>query len=105
MRAALFHAAQDIRVQDVPEPDGDLGAHQVLVQPRWCGICGTDLHEYLAGPIVTPATPHALTGATLPQILGHEFSADVAAVGSAVTKVAVGDRISVMPLAYCGTCA
>lgn len=105
MRAARFYAAKDIRVEDIPEPSGDLGPRQVLVAPRWTGICGTDLHEYLAGPIVTPATPHALTGATLPQVLGHELSADVVAVGSAVTNVAEGDRVSIMPLAYCGECA
>ena len=44
-----------------------------------CGICGTDLHEYTDGPIVTPARPHPLTGAELPQIMGHEFAAVVAA--------------------------
>jgi (R,R)-butanediol dehydrogenase/meso-butanediol dehydrogenase/diacetyl reductase len=104
MRAARFHTARDIRIEDVPEPDGRLGAREVLVRPRLCGICGTDLHEYLAGPIVTPAQPHALTGAVLPQILGHEFSADVVAVGSEVRQVRPADRISVMPLAYCGDC-
>ena len=105
MRAALFHAAKDIRIEEVADPSENLGPHQVLVEPQWCGICGTDLHEYLAGPIVTPPEPHALTGATLPQILGHEFSADVVAVGDAVTNVAAGDRVSIMPLAYCRECA
>jgi (R,R)-butanediol dehydrogenase / meso-butanediol dehydrogenase / diacetyl reductase len=104
MRAARFYGARDIRVEDVPEPDGELGERDLLVQPRWCGICGTDLHEYIAGPIVTPVQPHALTGAILPQILGHEFSADVLAVGSGVRHVRPGDRISVMPLVYCGDC-
>lgn len=104
MRAARFHAAKDIRIDDIPEPSEDLTPHQVLVEPRWTGICGTDLHEYMAGPIVTPATKHALTGAELPQVLGHEFSADVVGIGSAVTNVAVGDRVSIMPLAYCREC-
>jgi (R,R)-butanediol dehydrogenase / meso-butanediol dehydrogenase / diacetyl reductase len=104
VRAVRFHAARDIRVEDVAEPDGDLGPRDVLVRPHWVGICGTDLHEYLAGPIVTPVEPHALTGATLPQTLGHEFSADVLEVGSEVTTARPGDRIAVMPLAYCGHC-
>jgi (R,R)-butanediol dehydrogenase/meso-butanediol dehydrogenase/diacetyl reductase len=104
MRAARFHGVKDIRVEDVPEPNGDLGPRQVLLRPRWCGICGTDLHEYIAGPIVTPATPHPLTGAQLPQILGHEFSADVESVGSEVSSVRQGDRVSIMPLAFCGDC-
>ena len=70
-----------------------------------CGICGTDLHEYMAGPIVTPVEPHPLTGAQNPQILGHEFAGDVVAVGPGVTRVEAGDRVAIMPLAYCGQCA
>ena len=54
---------------------------QVLVKPLTCGICGTDLHEFAGGPIVTPASPHKFTGAVLPQILGHEFSAEVLNTG------------------------
>jgi (R,R)-butanediol dehydrogenase / meso-butanediol dehydrogenase / diacetyl reductase len=105
MRAARYYGVKDIRVEDVPAPDPErLSATQVLIEPRWCGICGTDLHEYVAGPIVTPTEPHPLTGTQLPQILGHELSADVVAVGSAVEKVRPGDRVSIMPLAYCGEC-
>jgi (R,R)-butanediol dehydrogenase/meso-butanediol dehydrogenase/diacetyl reductase len=70
----------------------------------WCGICGTDLHEYTAGPIVTATTPHPLTGVTIPQTLGHEFSAVVREVGPDVTSVGPGDRVSIMPLIYCGRC-
>jgi (R,R)-butanediol dehydrogenase / meso-butanediol dehydrogenase / diacetyl reductase len=103
VKALRFHAARDLRIEDVAEP-GAPGPTQVTVAPRWCGICGTDLHEYTSGPIVTPSSPHPLTGATLPQILGHELSAEVVAVGSAVNRVAVGDRVSVMPLIYCGRC-
>jgi (R,R)-butanediol dehydrogenase / meso-butanediol dehydrogenase / diacetyl reductase len=105
VKAARYYGVKDIRIEDVPEPDGDrLGATQVLIRPRSCGICGTDLHEYVAGPIVTPSDPHPLTGAQLPQILGHELSADVVAVGSEVTNVAPGDRVSIMPLVFCGSC-
>jgi (R,R)-butanediol dehydrogenase / meso-butanediol dehydrogenase / diacetyl reductase len=104
MRAARFYGAKDIRVEEVSDPDGPLGPTQVLLRPLWVGICGTDLHEYLAGPIVTPQGSHPLTGATLPQILGHEFSAEVEAAGSAVTGVSPGDHIAVMPLISCGEC-
>jgi (R,R)-butanediol dehydrogenase/meso-butanediol dehydrogenase/diacetyl reductase len=45
-----------------------------------------------------------LTGACKPLILGHEFSASVVAVGSAIANVRAGDRIAVMPLRYCGQC-
>src|SRR5438067_403852 len=104
MQALRFHTARDLRVEDVPEP-GEPREDEVVVRVATCGICGTDLHEYAAGPIVTPVEPHPLTGAQNPQILGHEFSGDVVAVGSAVSRVVVGDRVAIMPLAYCGRCA
>lgn len=98
MKAVRFHGAKDIRVEDVPTPTARLGANDVLIKPLTTGICGTDLHEYIAGPIVTPATPHIYTGATNPQILGHEFSAVVQDAGSAVKNVKAGDRVSIQPL-------
>jgi (R,R)-butanediol dehydrogenase/meso-butanediol dehydrogenase/diacetyl reductase len=98
MKAVRFHGAKDIRVEDVAPPSSKLGPNEVLLKPLVTGICGTDLHEYIAGPIVTPRTPHIYTGATNPQILGHETSAVVADKGSAVTNVKVGDRVSIQPL-------
>jgi (R,R)-butanediol dehydrogenase/meso-butanediol dehydrogenase/diacetyl reductase len=103
MRAAVFHAARDVRVEDVPEPSG-LGDREALLRPTWCGVCGTDLHEFAQGPIVIPAEPHPLNGSVLPQILGHEFSAEVVETGADVTKVSAGDRVSIMPLLVCGRC-
>ena len=103
MRALRFHQAGELCVEKVPEP-GPPGPGEVLLQPVMCGICGTDLHEYTDGPIVTPASPHPLTGATLPQIMGHEFSAVVAAAGAGVSHVREGDLATVMPLISCGHC-
>jgi (R,R)-butanediol dehydrogenase/meso-butanediol dehydrogenase/diacetyl reductase len=68
----------------------------VLLRPSWCGICGTDL-RVCDGSIVIPRRPHRLNGSQLPQILGHEFSAEIVEVGREVTNVAVGQRVSVMP--------
>jgi threonine dehydrogenase-like Zn-dependent dehydrogenase len=47
MKAAQFFAARDIRVVDIapPIPKDD----EALVAIEWCGICGSDLHEYLTG--------------------------------------------------------
>jgi (R,R)-butanediol dehydrogenase/meso-butanediol dehydrogenase/diacetyl reductase len=98
MKAVRFHGAKDIRVEDVAAPSDRLGANDVLIKPIVTGICGTDLHEYIAGPIVTPEQPHVYTGATNPQILGHEFSAVVVDTGASVTNVKAGDRVSIQPL-------
>ena len=103
MRAAIFYDEHDIRVEDVEEP-GPLKRGQVRLRPILCGICGTDLHEYLAGPIVIPTSPHPLTGSSAPQVLGHELSARVLEVADDVSTVAVGHRVSVQPLVFCGEC-
>ena len=103
MRAVRFYGKADVRLEDVPAP-GPLGPREVLLKPRFCGICGTDLHEYVEGARVIPSKPHPMTGAMLPQILGHELSADVIEVGSDVIDTKPGDRISLMPLLSCGRC-
>lgn len=97
MKAVRYYSKQDVRVESVPAPAG-CGDEQLVVKPLACGICGTDLHEYAAGPIVTPAKPHPFTGATLPQILGHEFSAEVVETGKKVKGLERGDRVSIQPL-------
>lgn len=98
MKALRFHAAKDLRLEDIDAPSLALQAGQVLIRNRFVGICGTDLHEYVSGPIFIPVEPHPFTGASRPQILGHEFGGVVAAVGAGVTSVKPGDRISVQPL-------
>ncbi|MCG7504777.1 2,3-butanediol dehydrogenase [Mesorhizobium retamae] len=98
MKALRFHAAKDLRVEDIGKPAAQPPAGQVLVRNRFVGICGTDLHEYAYGPIFIPTEPHPFTGAHGPQILGHEFGGVVEAVGEDVDNLAVGDRVSVQPL-------
>ncbi len=103
MRAARFHGPRDVRIDEVDAPAAPT-PRQVRVAPRWCGICGTDVHEFTSGPILIPTTPHPLTRSQAPQILGHEFSAVVQDIGDEVTNVRAGDRVSVMPLIVCGRC-
>src|SRR4029453_1803795 len=89
MKAARFHAREDVRIDDLPEPETREGTVKIKVD--WCGICGTDLHEYLEGPIFPPAeAPHPLTGERNPVQLGHEFAGHVTEVGSGVTGFAEG---------------
>ncbi len=102
MKAAVWHRKEDIRIEDVPDPDA--GPGQVKVRIKACGICGSDLHEYRNGPFLIPAKPHPLTGRSGPVILGHEFSAEVLATGEGVTRVRPGDRVTVNPLIYCRNC-
>src|SRR6478672_802668 len=96
MKALRFHGIKDLRVEEVEVPKA-CGPHQVLVKNSYCGICGTDLHEYLHGPIQIPQKPHPFSKAVLPLILGHEFSGVVVEVGDEVQDVRVGDRVSIQP--------
>jgi len=104
MRAVRMHWTEDLRVEEVDEPAP--GPGEVKIKNAYCGICGSDLHFYFAPlPDDYDYPQHPLTGAGLPQILGHEFSGTVVALGDGVTEVAVGDRVAVWPVYYCGTCA
>lgn len=103
MKAAVWYAKEDIRVEDYPVPE--VGPGQVKVRVRQCGVCGSDLHEFFSGPFIIPAKPHPLTGRSGgPLVLGHEFSSEIVEVGEGVKRFAVGDRVTVNPLIYCGTC-
>ena len=99
MKALRFHGRQDLRIEDVPGPAA-IGPDQLVVKPSVCGICGTDLHEYAAGPLIVPTAPHVFTGAKLPQILGHEFAGEVIEVGAKVSHVKPGDRVSIQPQVF-----
>lgn len=104
MKAARVHGLGDIRVDEVPAP-GEPRPGEAVVAPLWAGICGTDMKEYVGPAGGVPVVPHPRTGAAVPLILGHEFSARVVAVGEGVTTAEVGDEVALMPLDHCGTCS
>lgn len=94
MKAAVFLGANKLEIQDVPIPE--LGSHDVLIKVAYCGVCGTDVHIYSGDGGAADVTP--------PLIPGHEFSGIVESVGEMVTRVKVGDRVSVDPNDMCGEC-
>ncbi|MCX4697356.1 2,3-butanediol dehydrogenase [Streptomyces sp. NBC_01373] len=103
MKAAVWYGARDVRIAEVGVPAPLRG--EVLVEVAYCGICGSDLHEYADGPHAIPvAAPHPASGATAPLVLGHEFCGTVAALGPSVTGLAIGDRVAVEPNYRCGVC-
>jgi (R,R)-butanediol dehydrogenase/meso-butanediol dehydrogenase/diacetyl reductase len=104
MKAAVWHGRQDVRVQNVSDPPPPPPG-QVQVEVAWCGICGTDLHEYQEGPVYIPVdAPHPLTGVRAPVITGHEMSGRVVALGEGVDNFAVGDRVAACPIIGCQEC-
>ena len=103
MKALRWHNTKDVRLDNIEEPHAKKG--EVKLKVEWCGICGSDLHEYTAGPIFIPAEePHPLSGDKAPIVMGHEFSGKVIEIGEGVTKVKAGDRVVVEPIYSCGEC-
>ena len=102
MQALRWHAPRDVRLAEVPPPAATAG--EVVVAVAACGLCGSDLHEYLHGPVYIPRQPHPLTGLMPPVTLGHEFSGRVVDVGPRVTGIRAGDRVAVNPCLVCGEC-
>ncbi|KAL9109503.1 MAG: hypothetical protein Q9227_005838 [Pyrenula ochraceoflavens] len=102
MRALRYHGQKNIQLEEIDEPKCGPGQ----VAPKFCGICGTDLHEYLGGNnlIPRPDHPHPITKETSPLTLGHEFSGIIEEVGEGVTTHKIGDRVCVRPIIYDGSC-
>ncbi|MEU1302551.1 alcohol dehydrogenase catalytic domain-containing protein [Streptomyces shenzhenensis] len=103
MKALRWHGARDLRLEEVPDLPAPR-AHEAVVEVSWCGVCGTDLHEFLEGPHMIRSEPHPLTGASPPLALGHEFSGTVVALGGEAPGIAVGDRVTADPVWRCGVC-
>jgi 2-desacetyl-2-hydroxyethyl bacteriochlorophyllide A dehydrogenase len=93
MRAVTFQAPGEVRVEEKADPE-IAAADDALVRVEASGICGSDLHIYHGRVPVEP-------GFTI----GHEFVGTVLAVGDAVERVAVGDRVLGCFHTACATCA
>ncbi|GAA2142776.1 zinc-dependent alcohol dehydrogenase family protein [Nocardioides koreensis] len=92
MRAVVFDAyGQQPLVRSVPEPDCPAGA--VVVAVRATGVCRSDWHAWRGHDPVS-----------LPHVPGHELAGEVVRVGEGVTRVAVGDRVTVPFVCGCGVC-
>lgn len=94
MRSAVFYGKHDLRVEEYAMPA--VGAKDVLIQVKACGVCGTDVHIYEGDKGAAEVTP--------PTILGHEFSGVIKEVGAEVTNYKPGDRVCIDPNCYCGAC-
>jgi len=92
-KAAFYERDQKIRIGDAevkpPEP------HEVQIEIAYAGICGTDLHIYHGDMDWRVAES---------QVMGHEISGTVAAVGEDVEGFEIGQPVTVMPLDPCGKC-
>lgn len=94
MKAASLKELNKIEIIDIPVPDVEKDT-DVQVKVKAVGICGTDLHMFR----------EARADVTLPRIMGHELSGLVTKVGSAVTRIKVGDYVALDPVFACNSCS
>lgn len=95
MRSAIFRApGTQLSIEQVPDPTP--APDQIVIKVGRCGICGSDL---------TFTDPHSPAHFALGSALGHEYAGEVVALGRNVTGLAMGDRVTAMPSAGCGSCA
>jgi threonine dehydrogenase-like Zn-dependent dehydrogenase len=93
MRAAVFRAPGDVRIESVPEP-APPGPGELLIKVSKAALCGTDSAEWDHGPLL--ARP--------PVILGHEFTGEVVAAGPGPGPFAPGTRVVSGAGISCGRC-
>jgi len=92
MIGLVYLAPNRLEFQQIAQPA--CGDDEVLIRVRACSICGSDVHGYMG--ITGRRTP--------PMVMGHEFSGEVAAAGSRVTRFKPGDRVVGVPSVGCGWC-
>lgn len=93
MKAAVFHAPGDVRVEQVAEP-GPPGPEELLIRVSKAALCGTDSAEWDHGPLL--AQP--------PVVLGHEFTGTVVSAGPGSDRFPAGTRVVSGAGISCGTC-
>ncbi len=92
MKALVHTKPYTLKYCDLPAPE--IGADDVLVRVKACGICGSDVQGHTGK-----------TGRRIPPIvMGHEAAGIVEAVGADVTDLAPGDRVCFDSTVYCNQC-
>ena len=103
MKAMVYHGNKDLRYETVDEPSP--GPGEVKLRIDYCGICATDIEEYIYGPkFIDSDVPNGVTGKTLPTITGHELTGTVVEVGDGVTQHRTGERAAIVGVLTCGRC-
>lgn len=92
MRQAVMTEPGKIEIGEVPEPTA--GEGQILMRIKRIGVCGSDIHVNKG--------KHPFT--SYPIVQGHEFSAQVEAIGPGVDIVKVGQKVTARPQVVCGKC-
>jgi (R,R)-butanediol dehydrogenase/meso-butanediol dehydrogenase/diacetyl reductase len=103
MKAAVYHAAGDVRIEERDVPTAVAG--EALIKVLRSGMCGTDASEYKSGPkIFATQTKHPMSGHHGPMILGHEFIGEIVGDVDSASGFTTGDLVASGAGISCGTC-
>lgn len=89
MRVAMYYNNNDIRIEEMPEPQ--ISSRELLVRVHASGICGSDVMEWYRIK-------------TAPRVLGHEIAGEIVKAGKDVEAWKVGDRVFVSHHVPCNKC-
>jgi D-arabinitol dehydrogenase (NADP+) len=91
MKAVVYDAPRSFAIKEIPTPEA--GPGEVRIKVIQVGVCGTDLHIH-----------NGDFNAAFPLIPGHELVGTVESVGAGVTRVKLGEQVTVNPNVNCGLC-
>jgi L-iditol 2-dehydrogenase len=101
MKGLVSHRNGDVKLLDVPVPkigDNPFAPRDVLLEVKYCGICGSDVHRWKTDKTGVKFPPRDV-------VSGHEIVGVVREIGPQVTKVKPGDRVVCEIVTfYCGHC-
>ena len=96
MKAVAFAARGKMELREIPDPEPAAG--EVLVDVAYCGVCGSDLHEFASH------MPSMRAAGVFQPVMGHEFAGTISALGEDVNGLSVGDPVVVHPGGPCDAC-
>jgi len=89
--ANIYYGPRDLRFERVPVPQVNSG--DILIKVKFSSVCASDVRVFKGEKKAEPGT-----------ILGHELAGEISAVGDGVKEFSVGDRVTVYPVVFCGSC-
>lgn len=101
MKAIVYHGNKDIRYTDSHPSPNITHETEVKIKVDFCGICGSDLHEYLDGPIFFQGEKSEISNISKVQCMGHEISGEVVEIGPEVKALKVGEKVVVEASGTC----
>jgi len=91
MMANVYYGPRDLRFERTSIPE--VGSGDILIRVEYSSVCASDVRVFKGEKNAEPGT-----------ILGHEFVGEVSKLGDGVKGFSVGDKVTVYPVVFCGSC-